>query len=684
MKLKSLLSLLLCFLLIWTPALAQTESEAMQKTLEHAKTMLTIPGDYTEFSYRSQRDTDGTLYWHFSWSGEQKGSIEATLSETGFLARYYEWVYTESYDDSLANYTHDEAREIAKEFVRKVNPQRYSYLEEDTPNGENRNSRTAYFVFREFWENTPSFGNTVTVTVDKYHGIVRNYQSAKPVEEYPQIAAELTESEAKELYLRDIGICLEYRLYYDYQEKTYKVFPIYCLKDTSGKAIHAGTGEVVGPYIPESVVFGTYRGMNSMADQSLKAESAGGVVFTPEELEAIANLEDVYSQEEALAVALKKIPALKDFSLHTASLQKDYREEDKLLWSFRLKNEENSYANVTMNAKTAQLTSFSLPSANAENKDLSKEAAQKLAEAFLQKEAADVFDKTAYTNEGSTYVPLTESEGLPGQYYFTYQRMENGIPVNGNYLTVRVDAATKQIGSYSRVFTEGISFPDLSNCMSETKILEVMDEQMDFTRVFLPAETSLHSLTYTFLHPEGHMFDPYTGKLLNYDGTFATQTFLPEYTDLHGHWAESMILTLLDNGYYIPEAQFCPDQTITKKEFLKFFQMIGNDTEEELNHWIAELEKTDEADCNAPLTKEVAAGYLMHRMGYEKIAELDHIFRYPFSDEEEGNAKWKGDITLAAGFGIFRGDTTGNFHPRKQLTRGEAASILYHFLKFGH
>lgn len=679
MKRKSLLSLLLCFLLVATPVFANTESESMQKTLEHAKTVLTIPEEYTEFSYHSQTDADGIVYWTFRWSGEQKGNMEATFSEDGVLASYYAWVYTESYDDSLANYNHSEAKEIAKEFIQKVNPQVYPYLLEDTPDGENRDSRTAFFTFREYRNDIPTFANTVSVTVDKYHGIVRNYQSAKRMEGFLETETKLTEAEAKELYLRDIGIRMEYRMYYNYQTKTYKVFPVYSLKDTTGKAICAVTGEVLEPYFPESFLFRVYNG--AMSDLIMK-EQASGVQFTPEELAALANVSEVLSKEDAEKLVKEKISALKDYTLRSASLQRDYRDETRLFWYLDFQKDGDGYrASVQLDAKTGQLLGFSLPQNSSKNTTFTKEDAKKVAEAFLQKEAADVFPKTAYTEEVHTYVPLAKEGTLPNSYEITYQRMENGISVNGNYLTVRVDADTKQVGSYNRSFTEGLSFPDISTCLSETEIFDIMDEKMDFLVTYLPTEEG-NKLAYTFLQPESQMFDPYTGKLLSYDGTDLQESFVPQYTDIHGHWAEEMILTLLDNGYYFPEHDFRPDDSITKKEFLQFFKMIGNDTDEELNKFIAKIEEipAEAADVNAVMTKETISKYFIYYLGYQKIAAVDEMFLYPFPDGEAVDASFKGDITILTGLGIFKGSSDGHFYPKKELTRAEAVSCVYHFL----
>lgn len=680
MKLKSVLSMLLCALLVFTPVFAESESDSMQKALAYAKTILSVPEEYTEFTYRSQAEPDGEVSWIFIWSGENKGDMQVYLSDDGFVSAYYSWIYEDSNPETLATYTHDEAREIAKEFIQKVNPEIYPYLWEVTPDGERRNSDTASFIFQEFYGEIPVFANTVSVTVDKYHGNIRSYHGTRKTEGIPETTSVLTEEEAKEAYLRDIGVQLEYRTYYNYQDKSYTVFPVYHLKDVSGKAIDAISGEVKEPYFPDSQY--RYTVNSSTADSAMKEESvaAGGVQFTPEELEALKNVSEVYSKEEALKLVTEKIPAFGDYTVRSASLQRDYRDETKLIWYFDLTNED-TYANVQMDAKTGLLLGFSLPQNDFENQSFTEEEAKTIAEEFLKTEASDVFSKTEYTKESSSYAPLAKEGELPSSYYITYQRMENGIPVNGNYLTVRVDADTKQVGYYGRSFTEGLTFPDISACMSEEEIFSVMDQKMNFTETFLSTEEG-YSLAYTFLNPTSQAYDPYTGVILSYDGTAQAETVVPQYTDIQGHWAENMIVTLLDNGYYFFENEFRPDDVITKKEFMEFFRMIDNDSDEQIKKFIATVEgvSAEEADADCVMTKEVLSQYFIYRMNYQKIAAVDEIFCYPFPDTDEVDPSLKGDITILTGLGIFKGSSDGCFYPKKQLSRAEAASAVYHYL----
>lgn len=96
---------------------------------------------------------------------------------------------------------------------------------------------------------------------------------------------------------------------------------------------------------------------------------------------------------------------------------------------------------------------------------------------------------------------------------------------------------------------------------------------------------------------------------------------------------------------------------------------------------LSKMEETKTADCNAPLTREMLSRYLIWRMGQQKAAALDPIFCYPFADEADTDPTLKGDIAIAHGLGILKGDGSGNFYPKKELTRAEAASVIYHYFQ---
>ncbi len=677
MKLIRCLSLCLCFVMLTSvSAWAQSEGAKMQKVLEDVKTKISVPEDYTEFSYQKQLDSGGNSSWNFRWSGDKKGSLEVTAQDDGLITSYYSWVYTEHYDDTLARYSHDQAREIARSFLSQVNPELAPYLKETHLAFQNRDSRTAMFRFCEYAEEIPVFGQEVLVTVDKYHGTVRNYQGVRKTPSLPEVTMKLTEEDAKQAYLENIGLRKEYHIYYDYRTKTDRVFPAYSLTDNLDSAIDVVTGEVITHEADDYDLSGGLR--NESMDMTAKGESFGAQ-FSPEELKAMEDLQGVISQEETLELISKKIPGMKNFSLKNASLYRDSRNETAIYRQLTLENEKGQYAHAVVNAATGLLLSFSLPE-NETKKTITSEDAKAVAEAFLKQEAADVFSHTAYTQTKQHYIPLEKTEETDQPYHWvTYQRRANGIGVAGETLLVRVDAASGTVGAYERNWTEGIEFPDISQCMTEAEILEVLDKTMEFIPTWIRQKDG-YRCGYLFFYGDTRMLDPFHGEPLSYDGSVAKQTQLPTYTDIRGHWAEDMILTLLDNGYYTDSNQFRPDDTITKREFLQLFRMIGNDTDRQVNELICQVEGTDSADCNATLSKETLSLYYVYRLGYQKLAEKDDLFKHPFPGDSQLDSSLIGDVAIVAGMGIFKGDSTGAFYPKKEVTRAEAVSTIYHFL----
>ena len=126
MKLKSAFSLMLCFFLLCSPVLAQTESEQMQAALTKAKTILTVPEDYTEFSYQSETDTDGTVYA----DGTAVDRVRLTDFENyDYLKKFGETMYQpvqgavekEATGSILQGYTEQSNVNVVSEMVNLIN-----------------------------------------------------------------------------------------------------------------------------------------------------------------------------------------------------------------------------------------------------------------------------------------------------------------------------------------------------------------------------------------------------------------------------------------------------------------------------------------------------------------------------------------------------------------------------------
>ena len=107
--------------------------------------------------------------------------------------------------------------------------------------------------------------------------------------------------------------------------------------------------------------------------------------------------------------------------------------------------------------------------------------------------------------------------------------------------------------------------------------------------------------------------------------------------------------------------EFKPDEYITASEFNKLLSFLFIETSD---------------NSSELLTREGAAVSFVKAIGLDAAARYDDIFVQPFNDVTQN----KGYIAILKAMGIFSGDNNGSFNPYNNLTRGEAAVIIYKYL----
>jgi len=89
--------------------------------------------------------------------------------------------------------------------------------------------------------------------------------------------------------------------------------------------------------------------------------------------------------------------------------------------------------------------------------------------------------------------------------------------------------------------------------------------------------------------------------------------------------------------------------------------------------------KEGEKDPDAIITRENAVKFIIRVLNYEKVANIRGIFIVPFEDAEDIAPELEGYVAIAAGLKIVSG-SGGKFNPKKELTRAEAAVMIYNCL----
>lgn len=87
----------------------------------------------------------------------------------------------------------------------------------------------------------------------------------------------------------------------------------------------------------------------------------------------------------------------------------------------------------------------------------------------------------------------------------------------------------------------------------------------------------------------------------------------------------------------------------------------------------------DDKNPDLKLTRETAVKYLLDSAGYKKFAELEGLFNCDFIDKNDINPKLAGYAAIARALKIVDGNSY--FKPKNEITRAEAAVMIYNYLK---
>ena len=192
-----------------------------------------------------------------------------------------------------------------------------------------------------------------------------------------------------------------------------------------------------------------------------------------------------------------------------------------------------------------------------------------------------------------------------------------------------------------------------------------------------------------------YIIDANTGVILDYTGKPYQETKIPEYTDIEGHFAEEQIKTLVKFGIITFSGdEYKPNEKITQKDFLMILSNImdnyygpvvkedseQDDIDEMYKQLIrAGIVKEGEKAPESYVVREEAVKFIIRVLNYDEVADISEIFKVPFEDEDEITPELKGYVAIAGGLKIVVG-SGGKFYPKNNLTRAEAAVMIYNYL----
>lgn len=139
-----------------------------------------------------------------------------------------------------------------------------------------------------------------------------------------------------------------------------------------------------------------------------------------------------------------------------------------------------------------------------------KSSLKTTAEAFLKKAAPDIFDHLSY--KGSTFKGT-----YSGQYLYTWQRVENGIPMPGNTVSVGVNNQTGQVTYFISSWSYGLTIPDGQTSLTKAEAAKKAEKEANMTLQYLSDRSGEKTKAFLAYIPE-HTYlsiNAKTGEIYN-------------------------------------------------------------------------------------------------------------------------------------------------------------------------
>lgn len=681
-----------------------SEEEQMKNALALVKSRITIPEEYSSFSY-STNQSDGMRSYSFTWT-EPTGSRSYYAAVTGDIITSYRSPTENSWKSGISDHNPSYFTNKALSWVYKVNPSMKGFLTKSSIS-LSVNDDSVYVNFgRSFGGLKVKGGNWADVTLNKYTGEVTGYngvwwQNA----EFVSAAGALSQEDIKKIYCDEVTIKPYYRIYTDEttgKKKTnivYEPMNSYTYDALTGK--HSAMDDDYLKFMDTDLYDNgmALDGAGDIIEETVEEDCAEGspatgVSFTEEELAAAADLSTMLTSDQfkALAVKDKYMGITEKYLVKNFNIEKNDNAECgfAITCNMIINNKTDSRTVViTADAKSGKIMSFYTYS-DESKAEINVKKATTLANAALKYYYGDIADE--YKADTGNSAPVQSS----GSYKETsrtmrYNRYVNNIQVSGNYINITVNSAGK-VTSVSAYHDKDVDFGDGLIINKETA-LTLLCEQQDM-ELYYDGFLDLESKPHTYLHyaMPSWKINGVNGKLCDYNGKAVSKAAkTPDtcpYKDIAKSPYKSEITALYEHNVRIYEgSEFKPTEKMTFTEFTRLLDTVTGYGYEPVP--LEEVIEDIPDDGSSAVSKTAASEYFtrmtlakefVRAAQAERFAGYTSIYKSPFTDVSSKDENL-GYAALAYAMGAVKAGKDGKFYPNAYVTREYAYHCAYNYLK---
>lgn len=668
--------------------------------------------------------------WQINWSShveEKDVNINVSVNaSTGKISNVDIMTYLRGQSPGIATLTEDQAKEIAINFLNKMNPQEFSQCKLVNTNNMKiimKGDPTVYnFDYQRIANNIPFIRNYLNVGVDGVTGKIRSYSFRWSNNQVPPKNAVISQDKANQIFKDNLKLDLKYIPYrneYQYNEKPSTTKLIYTPDPSTIINFDAENGKMLD-YDNSSTLDKTVKDLDAN-EKKIFIGSYKPVQKLNKELNS--------DSAEALMKAFVKEIYGEGYDIESTNYQDinaGYRPGVSCWSGHFLKKGSNSdfrdQGQISINSLTGQLVSINKfnPMDKFSSNDNSKpnltwqqayNKAIEIIKKYFPDKVKDISTQQTYIKRTIYYNNIPEVDRF---YGFNFNRLMNGISYENDAINIGFDSKTGEINNIDSRWTQDLKVPSadgiISNEDAQSIFFKTYSPQLEYTLVNTSKDQKnpvmgvklIYSILDKFQYGQVNGIEAFTGKFVDYNGEEIDNNFAEFKEKIKGSAVEKELNILASLGI-IDTRNFDLNKQITKTDLIKMLvnakgyrpYMLENAPNLKINYSGSKndetykylqmavsygiLDNSGDFKGDEKITREEMVKAIVKLLGYDKLAQAKGIFLLSYSDAGDVNPDNIGYIAISKGLGLTN-DTDNKFKPKNQATMTDAAVAVYRAL----
>lgn len=598
--------------------------------------------------------------------------------------------------------TKQEARQIAEDLARRLLPEKFQNTEYINPSPNLLLNKELIDRYQFGWARTVN-GITVEnqgieITVDALSGNIIEFGCQWQADlVLTETTGVISAEELSQKLMREVGLVLNYDRYPDSSAQNSRALLAYRINCTDPIIMDASTGN----FLDSKGQTLNLKDLKEYGDIPAAPDgNKSGIITEPAAAGPFTDLEKARKIFRALGYA-GEVAQMKDELVGPTGPGESY--------IYYIRDESGSPSNSNfLRIRNDPSTGISINLNNIdknpqEGQPVSREEALKKAWQFIRQAEPELAGHLVLAKE----LPLKFV--IRRGHSFNFHRIENGIPVQFNGISLELDE-DGSINNYIRGWYH-TTFPssDIKVSSEEAARIWLKNNPFKLKYVLRSVDTpfikgSKYLLVYTTENPRLNLYiDAYTGEVFFSDhGVTMRPGNAPRY-DFADSWAVSQ-LDLLANSEMLPApGQFSPSFTVTRREGLRLLiatkksELVGvssfwmnpfqdikiDDPDYRIIQYAASegiIEKEENFRPDDVLTRADLAAWMVNFMGHKDVTMMTNKVTSSFQDLDPLSLMMQNYIGAANEFGLMSGDGSGNFRPTDGVTWEELSTAVLKLL----